>query len=260
MGKIKPIEAMASQSRKTGAGGGRSNSHWTQCTRCGVVRNHSVPNYSRWSGWCHQIFVKPPSLNRLLTFMSLGIVGPLLRPKLGPGSSGFTNLDVQTQTKRVGIHLIRASFLKKTGLTSITCNFEVACENGDTGNLCMSSLPSSGTNDFSLPAQCTVESDLLKDPTGELYKTCRQVGFLYLLNLHYFTTQAKMYNSICLFWSGWERQLHLPCFQVLLKKCHRGTLSRVGISHPPPLTLEKNVFQLWFWRRPGSRRSGCPAN
>ena len=55
----------------------------------------------------------PPSLNRLLTFMSLGIVGPLLRPKLGPGSSGFTNLDVQTQTKRVGIHLIRASFLKK---------------------------------------------------------------------------------------------------------------------------------------------------
>ena len=123
----------------------------------------------------------PPSLNRLLTFMSLGIVGPLLRPKLGPGSSGFTNLDVQTQTKRVGIHLIRASFLKKTGLTSITCNFEVACENGDTGNLCMSSLPSSGTNDFSLPAQCTIESDLLKDPTGELYKTCRQVGFLYLL-------------------------------------------------------------------------------
>ena len=130
---------------------------------------------------------------------------------------------------------------KKPGLTSITCHFEVACENRDTGNLCGSSLPSS-TNDISLPAQCTIESDLLKDPTGELYKTCRQVPLLYLLNLLYFTTQAKMYNSICLFWSGWERQLHLPCFQVLLKKCHRRTLSRVGMSHPPPLTLEKNVF------------------
>ena len=86
----------------------------------------------------------------------------------------------RADSDKEGWHSSHQSLLfKKTGLTSITCNFEVACENGDTGNLCMSSLPSSGTNDFSLPAQCTVESDLLKDPTGELYKTCRQVPLLY---------------------------------------------------------------------------------
>ena len=35
----------------------------------------------------------------------LGIVGPLLRPRLGPQASGLTNLDIITQFKRVCISL-----------------------------------------------------------------------------------------------------------------------------------------------------------
>ena len=37
-------------------------------------------------------------------------------------------------------------------------------------DLCPFSLPSSSS-----APQCTIETDVLKDPTGELYKTCRQV-------------------------------------------------------------------------------------
>ena len=65
------------------------------------------------------------------------------------------------------------------------CNFQKLCEKCSgkekackresrddhlEDDLCPFSLPSSSS-----APQCTIETDVLKDPTGELYKTCRQV-------------------------------------------------------------------------------------
>ena len=123
--------------------------------------------------------------------------------------------------------------------------------------LCAFALPPSGAD-----RRCTIESDVLEDPSGELYKTCRQVYhqmfyWAYLSNnqVRFIKEKMKIYAIHCpffiyglkrsqkmdllfyffisnwigkkLFCSGEERKLYLPNLPLLLKKCHRETISWV---------------------------------
>ena len=129
--------------------------------------------------------------------------------------------------------------------------------------LCAFALPPSGAD-----GRCKIERDVLEDPSGELYKTCRQVYHQMFYWAYLSNNQVrfiKEYRDICytlsklykssagsnfnisdlkrsqkwiyflisnwinknLFYSGGERKLHLPNVQMLLKKCHRETISWV---------------------------------
>ena len=55
-------------------------------------------------------------------------------------------------------------------IPSAQCNFQFLCANGDMHPLCAFAQPPSGGD-----GQCTIRRDVLEDPSGDLYKTCRQV-------------------------------------------------------------------------------------